>query len=199
MTNREPRLKTGENEKVSPKNQAPSTKHQVQSTKYQAQSTKYKAPNMSADDNITIIRRFVDELWNERNLSVADEIFASECLTHQLRSGDEISSAPRDPETLKKHVSEWLAAFPDLHFTLEQTVAGDDRVASQISMTGTHTGDWMGIPPTGKHVSVRMMTIHRIVAGKIVEDWVLVDSLGLFQQLALVPPREEIFAKANVR
>lgn len=57
-------------------------------------------------------------------------------------------------------------------------------------------GEFMGIPATGKQVSIRMMTIHRIVAGKIVEDWVLVDSLGLFQQLDLVPSREEIFAKA---
>jgi steroid delta-isomerase-like uncharacterized protein len=154
---------------------------------------------MSGEDNITIIRRFVEELWNDRNLSVADEIFGPECVTHQLRSDPDISSAPRDPETLKKHVGEWLIAFPDLHFTLEQTIADDDRVASQISMRGTHTGVWMGIPPTGKQVSLRMMTIHRIEAGKIVEDWVIVDSLGLFQQLGLVPQREEIFAKTNIR
>jgi predicted ester cyclase len=150
---------------------------------------------MSSEDNIIIVRRFVDELWNDRNLKVADEIFASECLTHQLRSDTEISSAPRDPDTLKKHVSEWLTAFPDLHFTLEQTVAGDDRVASQISMSGTHKGEWMGISPTGKQVRLRMLTIHRIVDGKIVEDWVLVDSLGFFQQLGLVPSREEILAR----
>ena len=152
---------------------------------------------MSVEDNTRIIRRFIEELWNNRNLSVADEIFAPECLTHQLRSGADITSEPRDPETLKKHVSEWVVAFPDLHFTLEQTIADGDRVASQITMRGTQEGVWMGFPPSGREVSIRMMTIHRIAAGKIVEDWVLVDSLGLFQQLDLVPQREEIFAKAS--
>ena len=145
--------------------------------------------------NIGIIQRFVEELWNERRLDVADEIFAPTCVTHQLRSGEPVTSAPRDPETLKEHIREWVKAFPDLQFTLEQTIANGDRVASQMTMHGTHTAEWMGVSPTGKRISIAMMTIHRIEAGKIVEDWVLVDSLGFFQQLGLVASREEIFAQ----
>ena len=147
--------------------------------------------------NLTIIQRFVEELWNGRNLDVADEIFANNCVTHQLRSGSPVTSAPRDPETIKQHVREWLEAFPDLTFSVEQMVASGERVASHLIMQGTQTGTWMGIAPSGKQISIQMMTIHRIEAGKIVEDWVLVDSLGLFQQLGLVPDREQLFAQAR--
>lgn len=146
--------------------------------------------------NEVIVHRFVNELWNARELSVADEIFASHCVTHQLRSGEPITSAPRDPETLKQHVRDWVNAFPDLQFTLEQTVASEDRLASHITMRGTHNGEWMGVSPTGKQITITMIIVHRIEAGKIVEDWVLVDSLGLFQQLGLVRSREEIFNRA---
>ena len=148
---------------------------------------------MSTDSNIAIVRRFVEELWNDRNLDVADEIFATDCVTHQLRSGEPLTSAPRDPETLKQHIRDWVKAFPDLQFTVEQTVASEDRVASHMTMRGTHTGEWMGVAPSGKQLSIEMMIIHRIEARKIVEDWVLVDSLGFFQQLGLVGSREEIF------
>jgi len=152
---------------------------------------------MANDSNASIIRRFVDELWNRRNLEVADEIFADNCVTHQLQSGSPPTSAPRDPETIKQHVREWLQAFPDLTFGVEQMVVAEDRVASHITMQGTHIGTWMGVAPTGRRISIQMMTIHRIEAGKIVEDWVLVDSLGLFQQLGLVAEREKLFAQAR--
>lgn len=147
--------------------------------------------------NFTIVKRFVEELWNGRNLGVADEIFANNCVTHQLRSGSPVTSAPRDPETIKQHVREWLQAFPDLTFSVEQMVASGDRVASHLTMQGTQTGTWMGIAPSGKQISIQMMTIHRIEAGKIVEDWVLVDSFGLFQQLGLVPDPEQLFAHSD--
>jgi len=153
--------------------------------------------DLSTVSNVAIIQRFINDLWNARDLSVADEIFAENCVTHQLRSGSAVTAARRDPETIKKHVLEWLNAFPDLTFSVEQMVADGDRVASQMTMQGTQSGTWMGIAPTGKQISIQMMTIHRIEAGKIVEDWVLVDSLGLFQQLGLVPEREKIFAQAK--
>jgi predicted ester cyclase len=66
-------------------------------------------------------------------------------------------------------------------------------------MTGTHTGAWLGLAPTGMRVSVQMIVIHRIGGGKIVEDWVLVGSLGLFQQLGLVPATQELLARGAKR
>ena len=70
--------------------------------------------------NIGIIQRFVEELWNERRLDVADEIFASTRVTHQLRSGEPVTSAARDPETLKEHIREWVKAFPDCNSRLSK-------------------------------------------------------------------------------
>ncbi len=148
------------------------------------------------EENKTIVNRFYQELWNERNLDVADEIFASHCLTHQLQSGAEIVSAVRNPEAVKHHITEWLTGFPDLHFTVEQILAEGERVMTQSVMQGTHTGIWLGIAPTGKHLSVRLSVIHRIINGKIVEDWVLVETLGFFQQLGLVPSTEDILSPA---
>ena len=152
---------------------------------------------MSAEENKAVVLRFYEGLWNGRDLDVADEIIAHDCVTHQLHSGAAPAATPRGPEDVKRHVGEWLAGFPDLRFTVEQLVAEGDRVASQSVMRGTHAGAWMGVAPTGKEVSVRLSVVQRIAAGKIVEDWVLVEALGLFQQLGLVPPSAEILSKAS--
>ena len=134
-----------------------------------------------------LIRRFVEELWNERRLEVADAIFAKDCVTHQLQSGVPSDAVPRGPQAIKEHVTGWIASFPDLHFTVEQMLSEDDRVVMQLLMEGTHRGAWLGIPASGKKMQIRMFTVHRVVQGKIVEDWVLVESLGFFQQLGVVP------------
>ncbi len=151
---------------------------------------------MSSDQNKAIVHRFIDELWNNRQLDVADEIFAADCVTHQLQSGRGIDAASRSPEEVKKHVAEWLTGFPNLRFIIEQMIAEADRVVTQTVMHGTHTGSWLGIAATGKEVSIRMIVIHRIMNGRIVEDWVLVEALGFFQQLGLLPATGEIMAKA---
>ncbi len=133
-----------------------------------------------------LISRFVEELWNERRLDVADAIFANDCVTHQLRSGLPADAVPRGPEAIKEHVASWIASFPDLRFSIEQILSEGDRVVMQLLVEGTHQGPWLGIPASGKKLQIRMFTVHRVVQGKIVEDWVLVDSLGVFQQLGVV-------------
>ena len=139
-----------------------------------------------------IIKRFVEELWNARRLDVVDQIFSEDCVTHQLHSGVSAAPAHRGPQEMKEHVSGWLMSFPDLRFNIEQMIAERDRVVSQLVMEGTHQGTWMGISPTGKRLQIRMITIHRIANGKIAEDWVLVESIGLFQQLGAVPDTAEL-------
>ena len=150
---------------------------------------------MSAELNKAIVRRFYQEIWNERNLAVADEIFAPGCVTHQLSSGAAIETAPRDPATVKHHVTEWVNSFPDLRFEVEELLADGDRVVSRCVMHGTHEADWHGIAPTGRQVTIRMMVIHRIADGQIAEDWVLVESLGFFQQIGLIASTAEIFGR----
>jgi steroid delta-isomerase-like uncharacterized protein len=139
-----------------------------------------------------IIKRFVEELWNARRLDVADQIFSEDCVTHQLRSSVLAEPAHRGPREMKEHVSGWLMSFPDLRFNIEQIITERDRVVSQLVMEGTHQGTWMGISPTGKRLQIRMITIHRIENGKIAEDWVLVESLGFFEQLGVLPSTAEL-------
>ncbi len=144
------------------------------------------------NDNKHVVASFVEELWNERNLEFADSIFDRDCQTHQLQSGAPVVAAPRGPAAIKAHVSDWLSAFPDLKVSVEQMFADGDRVISQLAMDGTQTGQWLGIPPTRKRINIRMITIHRIRNRKIIEDWVLVESLGLLQQLGVLPATNDI-------
>jgi predicted ester cyclase len=100
-------------------------------------------------------------------------------LGHQLRSGVPADAVPRGPEAIKEHVTSWIASFPDLHFSIEQMLSEGDRVVMQLLMEGTHQGAWLGIPASGK-MQIRMFTVHRVVQDKIIEGWVLVESLGVF-------------------
>jgi steroid delta-isomerase-like uncharacterized protein len=155
--------------------------------------TFYLAAGVNAmNDPKQLINRFVEELWNGRRLDVADAIFAEDCVTHQLRSGGPADAVPRGPQAIKEHVAGWIASFPDLRFSIEQMLSEGDRVVTQLLMEGTQKGAWLGIPASSKKVQFRMFTIHRIAQGKIVEDWVLVESLGLFQQLGVVPDTAEL-------
>jgi predicted ester cyclase len=147
------------------------------------------------DRNKLVVARFIEELWNQRKLELADELIAPNCVTHQLRSGKSPVGSPRTPESVKRDAAAWFAGFSDLATRLEQLVAECDMVVSHCTMRGTHTGPWMGLGPTGKKVSIPIMTIHRLVDARIVEDWVLVGSLVLFQQLGLVPSTDDIVGR----
>jgi steroid delta-isomerase-like uncharacterized protein len=154
---------------------------------------------MTASESKAIVRRFYEELWNERQIEIADEIFAPDCVTHQLQSGSEDVGVPRNAEAIKHHVAGWLAGFEDLRFEVEEMFSEADKVFSRCVAHGNHTGTWFGIRPTGKRISIRMVVIHRIQNGKIAEDWVLVESLGFFQQLGLLPPTEAILQSAVLK
>jgi len=149
--------------------------------------------------NKQVIMRFFDEVWNQRKLEIADEIFDTDCHTFQLRSGAPATSTPRGPESIKHHIAEWLSAFPDLTFTVEQMIAEGDRVSTLLAMDGVHTGEWLGIRPNGKRINIRMMTIHRLKSGKIIEDWVIVESLGFFQQLGILPATTDFISEFRQR
>ena len=150
---------------------------------------------MSADRNKSIVRRFVEEFWNARDFSVADEIFSPDCVTHQLRGNEEEATSSRTPDAIKNEAGEWINGFPDLKFIVVQMLAETDRVASQLRVTGTHRGEWLGILPTGRSIDIPLFVIHRLRDQKIVEDWVLVGALTLFQQLGLVATTTELISK----
>src|SRR4051812_16588024 len=100
---------------------------------------------MSEEENAVVVKRFIDEMWNQRQLDVADQLFAPNCTTHQLRGGEDRVGAPRPPESVKEEAAGWLAGFSDLRFEIEEMLSTGDRVVSRLIMRGTHNGTWMGI------------------------------------------------------
>lgn len=136
---------------------------------------------MSTDTNKTIVRRIFEEGFNQNKPQVWDELIAPNYVNHDL-------PAPvPGPEGFKMIAGMFLAAFPDLHTTIEDVVADGDRVATRGTFTGTHQGEFNGIPPTGKSVKVSYIDIWRLENGKAVENWVQIDMVGLLQQLGVMP------------
>jgi steroid delta-isomerase-like uncharacterized protein len=137
---------------------------------------------MSTAENIMLVHRFFEELWNQGNLDAADELLASGHV-HHFSDEDIIG-----PEGLKSLVTWLRTAFPDNHTSIDDVVAEGDKVVVRFTNRGTHQGEGMGIPPTGKRVVYTGIDIFRIEDGRIVERWGEVDGLGLGQQLGTVPP-----------
>lgn len=149
-------------------------------------------------DPVQVVDRFFTEVWNERRFAVLEEIIDPACLTHQLRSTPgPIGSAQRGPTALREHIEGWLTAFPNMTVEVEVRCVEGSHVVSWVAMRGLHAGPWQGVPPTGHEVTIRTVAQHRVESGRIVEDWVIVETLGLFQQLGLVRPTPELFAQAR--
>jgi len=145
-----------------------------------------------------VSRRFFEEVWNARRLEVADEIVAADCITRQLRSSaGPMPSASRGPDALKEHILSWLAAFPDLTWEIEAVVTQGERVVTWAVAHGTHQGHWLGVAPTGRRIAIRCVVLHRVADGRIVEDWVVTEALGFFQQLGIVPDTPTLLANAT--
>ena len=135
-----------------------------------------------SEENKALIRRFFEEVWNEQNLDAIDELVAADQVDHSLPPG-----LPPGREGAKAFVGMYLSAFPDTRMTIEDIVAEGDRVVTRWSATGTHTGELMGIPATGKQVTVTGLDINRYSGGKSVEHWGQFDQMGMMQQLGVVP------------
>jgi predicted ester cyclase len=133
------------------------------------------------DDNKAFVRRFVDYI-NKDPLAPIDEFFATSYRYHN-------HSMPlvKDLSTLKEFNTAAYSAFPDIRFTLEDMVAEGDKVVYRASARGTHKGEFMGIAPTGKHVTFTSIVISRIANGKFQEDWESMDGMYVLQQLGALP------------
>jgi steroid delta-isomerase-like uncharacterized protein len=136
---------------------------------------------MSSEDNKAIVRRIFEEVWNRGNLAVVDELVAPNFVFHDP------STTLHGPEGIKKYVMMYLKAYPDTHFTIEDQIAEGERVVTRWTVTATHKGELQGIPPTGKQVRVTGIVISHVAKGKVVEDWINWDALGMMQQLGVIP------------
>ena len=133
-----------------------------------------------SEQNKKLIRRDIEEIYNRGNLAVADEIAASDLVIHTT------SQEIRGRAGAKEYVTRLRTGFPDLHVAIEDQIAEGDRVVTRWVASGTHKGEFQGIPPTGKKVRVAGTVIDRIAGGKIVECWSQVDELGMMQQLGVI-------------
>jgi steroid delta-isomerase-like uncharacterized protein len=135
---------------------------------------------MSTEQNKAIVRRFIEGL-NWGKLAIADELLTATYVDH---------STPKQglgPEGFKQGISVYRSAFPDLNWTIEDSIAEGDKVVIRVTARGTHQGDLMGISPTGKQIAISAIAIYRLVDGKIAEAWVNRDIMGMLQQVGAIP------------
>ena len=135
------------------------------------------------EENKVFVRRWYEEAVNRLDTTLINQFCHPDILSHDTK-GDQrgIEDGPKAAFELFKD------GFPDLHIAIEDMVAQGDRVAIRWTATGTHTGELMGIPATGKKICVTGIDINRIAGGKIVEHWGNFDQMGMMQQLGVVPP-----------
>jgi predicted ester cyclase len=136
---------------------------------------------MSAEANKALIRRGFEEGINRRNYHIFDEIIAPNYVNHSMPA-----PAPGS-EGFKQVIGTFIAGFPDMQVEVQEMIAEGDKVATRGVLRGTHTGTFNGIPPTGRTIAMNFMDSWRIEGGKAVENWVQLDTMGLMQQLGLMP------------
>lgn len=135
------------------------------------------------EENKAQFRRAYEEVLNRGDLSGVEELIAPEFLNHEAPPGRD-----RGPESMRGLANMLRTAFPDLHFEIEDLVAEGDTVAGRLTMSGTHEGPLMGMPPTGCSVRQNHMHFVRFRDGKAVEHWGVRDDLEMMQQLGAVAP-----------
>jgi steroid delta-isomerase-like uncharacterized protein len=136
---------------------------------------------MSLEDNKTIVRAFVETVWNRRQLDRSGELVAPDFVDHAPMPGQ----AP-GLEGVKRNWAMYLDAIPDFRVTIEELVAEGDKVAVRRSYEGTHKGELLGIAATGKRLQFGGISIFRLANGRIAEHWEQLDRLALMQQLGVV-------------
>jgi predicted ester cyclase len=138
--------------------------------------------SMSTEDNKALLRHYYDEVINKKNRAAIDEYIDPNFVDHAAPS-----DIPAGIEGQKQVFSMYSTAFPDTHFKVEDMIAEGDRAVARLSVSATQQGTFLGLPPTGKHVTFTGIDIIRIAGGKLVERWGEMDMLGLLQQLGIVP------------
>ena len=136
---------------------------------------------MSTEENKAVLRRYVEAL-NKQDLAGAFEFLAPDFVWHGTSVFPDMDLAG-----VKQLYTALFTAFPDAHSVLEDLIAEGDKVVARVTARVTHQGEFMGVPPTGKHVSATAIEIDRIKDGKIVECWDNSDDLGLMQQIGAIP------------
>jgi steroid delta-isomerase-like uncharacterized protein len=134
-------------------------------------------------DNAAIIRRFIDDVINHGRYEVCDEIVAEDFL--EL---DPLPGQREGREGLKEIIAMLRSAFPDIHWVTHETISSGEKVVTRFTWTGTHRGDFLGIPATGRPVTVKGIVIDRVVNSRMTDSRILMDTFGMMTQLGVIPP-----------
>jgi predicted ester cyclase len=134
------------------------------------------------EQNKAVVRRFVEEVQNQKNWDAFDELNAPDFVNLSAPPG-----IPNDFEGGKMFLGAFVNAFPDSHVTVDDMIAEGDCVVTKNTFVGTHTGEFMGIAPTGKRVELQYVDILRLRDGQIIEHWLSMNQLSFMQQLGVIP------------
>lgn len=136
-------------------------------------------------DNKVIVRQLYEEAWNKRKVDFMNLLISP---SHALHGPSlDLSRSSMGPEAYKHQVEVFTIGFPDLRFTIEDTIAEKEKVVIYWTMAGTHRGEFMKIPATNKKISVDGITIHHITKGKIMDSYFSWDMWGMMEQLGMAP------------
>jgi steroid delta-isomerase-like uncharacterized protein len=135
-----------------------------------------------ATRNKQLVRESIERIWEHQRIDEVDRYLTADFVDHSAVPG----SAP-GPEGFAAGVRRILAAFPDARNHIDDMVAEGDRVVTRWTMTGTHSGDGLGFPATGRAIRIEGITISRFVNGRVAEHWSFRDDIGMLRQLGLMP------------
>ena len=141
---------------------------------------------MATEDNKELIANFVKESADvvgdvNKSITLLDKYYTPDCVFHFTSAGDV------HVEQYKQLAPYILNAFPDYTITIEDIVAEGDKVITRFIFAGTHKGEYLGVAPTGKKITMNIVNIYRIAGGKIAENWLLPDTFDLMIQLGAIP------------
>lgn len=137
---------------------------------------------MAAQDNKAVVGRYYDQVLNQRKVELLDDLAIEDYVEHDPFPGQGNGRAD-----LKARARLLLGAFDPLRFTVEDVIAEGDKVVVRWTNAGTHSGSFLGIPPTNKAFSVAGIDIHVVRDGRMAEHWHVVDQLAQMQQMGLIP------------
>jgi steroid delta-isomerase-like uncharacterized protein len=137
---------------------------------------------MTEQQNITVLTRFIEEVINQGRLDVCNDIVQEDFI--EL---DPLPGQRQGREGLKEVIAMMRAAFPDIQWTADETIAAGEKVVTRFTWTGTHRGPFLGIPATGRSITVKGVVIDRLQAGRMADSRILMDTMSMMQQLGVIP------------
>lgn len=136
------------------------------------------------NENAAVLHRWFNEVWNRRDISVIDELIHPDCESHGLMDDD--GNVRRGPEGFRLLFNAFIGAYPDMNVTIEHTVSEGDKVVLHVTVRGTHTGEGIGIDPTGREVEFAGLCMARVEKGRIVASWNQYDFMAMYNQLGVL-------------